>query len=174
MQKSRDAMTLAGDAPVTSEQFKKTGQFFAPVNQVGSAWGMLGPKFTAVQSGNSDTQYSVTWFDSSEEPFILHIPKSNGRYYTYQFIDAFTNNFHYASTRTEGSQNQDYALVSPGWKGKLPEGVVKVECPTPTGFIIGRWFVASEKDVPAVNAILKEVTMPGALCLTATLKVRSI
>ena len=55
MQKSRDAMTKAGDAPVTPEQFKKTGQFFAPVNQIGSAWGMLGPKFTAVQSGNSDT-----------------------------------------------------------------------------------------------------------------------
>jgi hypothetical protein len=34
-----------------------------------------------------------------------------------------------------------------------------VDCPTPTGFIIGRWFVASEKDVAAVNAIQKQVTM---------------
>ena len=38
MQKSRDAMTKAGDAPVTSTQFDSTGQFFAPVNQVGTAW----------------------------------------------------------------------------------------------------------------------------------------
>lgn len=159
MQKSRDAMTLAGDAPVTPEQFNKTGQFFAPVNQVGSAWGMLGPKFSAVQSGNSDTLYSVTWFDSSKEPYVLHIPDAMGRYYTYQFIDAFTNNFHYASTRTEGSQDQSYALVAPGWKGKLPEGVVRVDCPTPTGFIIGRWFVKDEKDVAAVNALQKQVTM---------------
>jgi hypothetical protein len=159
MQRSRDAMTRAGDAPVTREQFAKTGQFFAPVNQVGTAWSMLGPKFSAVQSGNSDTQYSVTWFDSSKEPYILHLPDAKGRYYTYQFIDAYTNNFHYASTRTMGSQEQKYALVAPGWSGKLPKGVTRVDCPTPTGFIIGRWFVASEKDVAAVNKIQVQVTM---------------
>ena len=159
MQRSRDAMTKGGDAPVTPEQFDKSGLLFAPVNQVANAWGMLGPKFSAVQSGNSDTQYSVTWFDSSKEPYVLHIPKSNGRYYTYQFIDAWTNNFHYASTRTMGSQDQNYALVAPGWKGKLPKGVTRVDCPTPTGFIIGRWFVEDEKDVAAVNAIQRQVTM---------------
>jgi hypothetical protein len=159
MQKSRDAMTKASDAPVTREQFNKTGQFFAPVNQIGTAWSMLGPKFSAVQSGNSDTQYSITWYDSSEEPYILHLPNAEGRYYTYQFIDAWTNNYHYASTRTMGSQEQNYALVAPGWTGKLPSGVIRIDSPTPTGFIIGRWFVASEKDVPAVNAIQVQVTM---------------
>ncbi len=159
MQKSRDAMTKGGDAPVTPEVFNSSGLLFAPVNQVANAWGMLGPKFSAVQSGNSDTQYSVTWFDLSEEPYVLHIPKSNGRYYTFQFIDAFTNNFHYASTRTMGSQDQSYALVHEGWTGKLPKGVIRVECPTPTGFIIGRWFVASQKDVAAVNELQKKVTM---------------
>ena len=159
MQKSRDAMTKGGDSPVTPDQFNKSGLLFAPVNQVANAWGMLGPKFSAVQSGNSDTQYSVTWFDSSKEPYVLHIPDGKGRYYTFQFIDAYTNNFHYASTRTKGSQDQNYALVAPGWTGKLPENVIRVDCPTPTGFIIGRWFVASEKDVAAVNAIQKQVTM---------------
>ena len=159
MQKSRDAMTKGGDAPVTPEVFSKSGLLFAPVNQVANAWGMLGPKFSAVQSGNSDTQYSVTWFDSSEEPWVLHLPKSNGRYYTFQFIDAYTNNFHYASTRTMGSQDQSYALVAPGWTGKLPDGVTRVDTPTPTGFVIGRWFVASEKDVAAVNKLQKQVTM---------------
>ena len=159
MQRSRDAMTKAGDAPVTPEQFNKTGKLFAPVNHVANAWGMLGPKFSAVQSGNSDTQYSVTWFDSSEEPYVLHLPDAEGRYYTFQFIDAWTNNFHYASTRTMGSQDQAYAIVAPGWKGKLPEKVIRVDAPTPTGFIIGRWFVASEKDVAAVNDLQKKVTM---------------
>ena len=159
MQKSRDAMTKGGDAPVTAEQFNKTGQLFAPVNQVANAWGMLGPQFSAVQSGNSDTQYSVTWFDASDEPFVLHLPDMKGRYYTFQFIDAFTNNFNYASTRTMGSQGQDYALVAPGWKGRLPSGVTRVDCPTPTGFIIGRIFVASQADVAAVNALQKQVAM---------------
>jgi hypothetical protein len=159
MQKSRDAMTKGGDTPVTPDQFNQSGLLFAPVNQVASAWGMLGPKFSAVQSGNSDTQYSVTWFDSSEEPYVLQLPDAKGRYYTYQFIDAWTNNFHYASTRTMGSQDQAYALVAPGWKGKLPEGVIRVDCPTPTGFIVGRWFVADQSDVAAVNALQKQVTM---------------
>jgi len=159
MQKSRDAMTKGGDAPVTPEKFNTSGVLFAPVNQVANAWGMLGPKFSAVQSANSDTQYSVTWFDSTEEPYVLHLPDAKGRYYTFQFIDAYTNNFHYASTRTMGSQEQTYALVAPGWKGKLPANVTRADCPTPTGFIIGRWFVASEKDVAAVNALQKQVTM---------------
>jgi hypothetical protein len=157
--RTRDLMTKGGDAPVTPEQFNKTGKLFAPVNQIANAWGMMGPKFTAVQSTNSDTQYSVTNFDSSEEPWILHIPNAKGRYYTFQFIDAWTNNFHYASTRTMGNQEQKYALVAQGWTGKLPEDVIRVDLPTPTGFIIGRWFVADQKDVAAVNDLQKMVTM---------------
>jgi len=157
--RSREGMTKGGDAPVTPDVFKKTGKLFAPVNQVANAWNMLGPDFSAVQSANSDTQYSVAWFDSSEEPYILHLPDAKGRYYTFQFIDAWTNNFHYASTRTMGSQKQDYALVAPGWHGKVPKGVTRIDCPTPTGFIVGRWFVASESDVAAVNALQRQVTM---------------
>ena len=159
MQRSRVAMTQAGEAPVTPEQFNKSGKLFAPVNQIASAWGMLGPKFSAVQSGNSDTQYSVTWFDVADEPYVLKIPDAKGRYYTYQFIDAWTNNFHYASTRTMGSQKQAYALVAPGWKGALPDDVIRIDSPTPTGFIVGRWFVEDEKDVKAVNELLRQVSM---------------
>ncbi len=158
-QKSRDAMTKGGDAPVTQEEFINTGMLFAPVNQVANAWGMLGPKFSAIQSANSDTQYSVIWYDVSKEPYILHIPDTKGRYYTFQFADAWTNNFHYASTRTMGSQEQEYALVAPGWTGKLPANVIRIDSPTATGFIPGRIFVASEKDVAAVNVLQKQVTM---------------
>jgi hypothetical protein len=159
MQTSRDAMTKGGDAPVTADVFNKSGLLFAPVNQVANAWGMLGPKFSAVQSANSDTQYSVIWYDVSKEPYILHIPDTKGRYYTFQFADAWTNNFHYASTRTMGSQEQEYALVAPGWTGKLPANVIRIDSPTATGFIPGRIFVASEKDVAAVNVLQKQVTM---------------
>jgi hypothetical protein len=120
---------------------------------------MLGPKFSAIQSANSDTQYSVIWYDVSKEPYILHIPDTKGRYYTFQFADAWTNNFHYASTRTMGSQEQEYALVAPGWTGKLPANVIRIDSPTATGFIPGRIFVASEKDVAAVNVLQKQVTM---------------
>jgi hypothetical protein len=158
-QKSRDAMTKGGDAPVTPEVFNKSGKLFAPVNQVANGWGMLGPKFSAVQSANSDTQYSVIWYDVSKEPYILHLPNTKGRFYTFQFADAWTNNFHYASTRTMGAQEQNYAIVAPGWTGKLPANVIRIDSPTPTGFIPGRIFVASEKDVAAVNVIQKQVTM---------------
>ena len=39
MQRSRDAMTKGGDAPVTPDVFNQSGKLFAPVNQVASAWG---------------------------------------------------------------------------------------------------------------------------------------
>jgi hypothetical protein len=58
-----------------------------------------------------------------------------------------------------GSQEQTYALVAPGWTGKLPANVIRIDSPTPTGFIPGRIFVASAKDVAAVNALQKQVTM---------------
>jgi hypothetical protein len=158
MQKSREAMT-SSDHTVTPEEFTKTGKIVGPVNQVANAWEMLGPSFSAVQSVNSDTLYEIIWCDSTEEPYILHIPDTKGRYYTFQFIDAWTNNYHYASTRTMGSQNQKYALVGPGWKGVLPKDVIRVDCPTPTHFIIGRIFVADMKDVPVVNKLQEQVTM---------------
>ena len=158
MNKSRIAMT-SSDHTVTPEEFAKTGKIVGPVNQVANAWEMLGPNFSAVQSVNSDTLYEIIWADSTEEPYVLHIPDTKGRYYTFQFIDAWTNNYFYASTRTMGSQDQEYALVAPGWKGVLPKGVIRVDVPTPTHFIIGRIFVADLKDVPTVNALQKQVTM---------------
>jgi hypothetical protein len=159
MQKSRDVMTRASDSPATPAEFAKFGKIEGPVNQVANAWEMLGPNFSAVQSVNSDTLYEIIWGDSTDEPYILHIPDTKGRYYTFQFIDAWTNNYFYASTRTMGSQDQDYAIVAPGWTGKLPKGVVRVESPTPTHFIIGRIYVADKKDSAAVNELQKQVTM---------------
>ncbi len=44
-------------------------------------------------------------------------------------------------------------------KGALPADVIRVETPTPTGFIIGRWFVADQNDVKAVNDLQKQVSM---------------
>jgi hypothetical protein len=158
MNKSMSAMT-SSDHSVTPEEFKKTGKIVGPVNQVSNAWQMLGPNFSAVQSVNSDTLYEIIWADSSEEPYVLHIPDTKGRYYTFQFIDAWTNNYFYASTRTMGSQDQEYAIVAPGWDGELPKGVIRVESPTPTHFIIGRIYVADEKDTAAVNELQKQVTM---------------
>jgi hypothetical protein len=159
MQGARDMMTTNVAAPVTPEEFKKTGKLFAPVNQVANAWGMLGPNYHAVPSPNSDTMYSVTFYDISEQPYVLHLPNGKDRFYTYQFIDAWTNNFFYASTRTRGAQEQEYVIVGPGWKGKLPKGVSRIDTPTPRGFALGRWFVQNEADAKAVNAIQKQVTM---------------
>jgi hypothetical protein len=136
MERSRVAMT-SSDHAVTPEEFAKTGKIIGPVNQVANAWEMLGPNFSAVQSVNSDTLYEIIWADSTDEPYILHIPNTKGRYYTFQFIDAWTNNYHYASTRTMGSQDQEYAIVAPGWTGELPKGVIRIDSPTPTHFIIG-------------------------------------
>jgi hypothetical protein len=58
-----------------------------------------------------------------------------------------------------GSQDKEYALVAPGWTGVLPKGVIRVDCPTPTHFIVGRIFVADLKDVPTVNDLQRKVTM---------------
>jgi len=131
----------------------------APTNVFANASQLLTPAFEAVQSANSDTIYSTTWLDLNEEPMLLVIPNTNGRYYTFQFIDAYTNNFFYASQKTRGFIEQKYAICSSGWNGKLPAGFERINAPTPTVFVIGRFLIDGPEDISNVSALQEKLTL---------------
>ena len=94
--------------------------------------------FKDVVRPNFDTLYSIAWANIEKEPVILHLPNSNGRYYLMPSIDMWTDVFSVPGWRTSGTDVQEYAFVNPGWKGILPEGVVKVEAPNPVFWFIAR------------------------------------
>ena len=93
-------------------------------NQVHSIARVYTPADVAVQTPNSDTPYSMLGADLRTEPLVLTIPPiDQDRYFSVQFVDAYTYNFAYLGSRTTGNSGGTYLLAGPGWKGEKPDGV---------------------------------------------------
>ncbi len=135
------------------------GAMKAPINQFAHADSLPGHTFRDVVRPNRDTLYSSAWLDLSNEPMILHVPDTSGRYYLMPILDAYTNVFNSTGARTTGTEEGDYAIVGPGWIGSLPEGVSRIDAPTNTAWIIGRTRVDGNGDIEAASAIQSEYTL---------------
>jgi hypothetical protein len=96
-------------------------------NQIHSTARVYTPADTAVQTPNSDTPYSALGADLRTEPLVLTVPPiEQNRYYSLQFVDGYTYNFHYVGSRTTGNSGGKYLLAGPGWNGQKPEGVNEI------------------------------------------------
>jgi hypothetical protein len=106
---------------------RNSPEYKAPWNQLHSDARVYTPDDKAIQTPNSDTPYSQLGADLRSEPLVLSMPAvEEGRYYTAQFIDAYTHNFAYAGSRTTGNAAGNFLLVGPGWKGETPAGIKAV------------------------------------------------
>ncbi|BBZ25847.1 hypothetical protein MMAD_01420 [Mycolicibacterium madagascariense] len=102
-------------------------EYKGPFNQVHNTARVYTPADTAVQTPNSDTPYSQLGADLRAEPLVLTVPPVDaGRYYSLQFIDAYTYNVDYVGTRTTGNTGGTYLLAGPNWTGETPAGIDKV------------------------------------------------
>lgn len=110
-------------------------------------------KFHAVIRPNADTLYSASWIDVSKEPVLLHVPDTHGRYYLMQFMDAWTDTFSVPGKRTTGTEEGWFAIVGPGWSGKLPERAQRIDAPTNMVWLIGRTQTNGASDYANVHAI---------------------
>ena len=108
--------------------------------------------FKAVVRPNFDTLYSSAWVDV-REPVILSVPDTHGRYYLLPMLDMWTDVFAAPGSRTSGNQAGKFALVYEGWQGKLPDGIAKIEAPTPYIWIIGRTQTNGPADYEAVHQV---------------------
>ncbi|PNE12109.1 MAG: hypothetical protein CR217_05260 [Beijerinckiaceae bacterium] len=112
-------------------------------------------------SPNVNTLYGFGFLDLAAQPVILTVPDSNGRYYMIEIVDFWTNAFAYAGGVETGFKGGKFALVGPGWKGRLPPDVKRIDAPTRWVLIQPRVHVTGRHDLPAAKAVLDAITVEG-------------
>jgi len=109
---------------------------------------------------NLDTLYSIGWLYAKDQPLIISLPEiPNDRYYALELAGFDSDNFSYVGRRTHGNGGGNYAIVPPGWQGKLPDDVAFLaHNPTPWFLALGRTFIDynDPQDSARVNALLTQ------------------
>ncbi|GAB3224060.1 DUF1254 domain-containing protein [Mycolicibacterium hippocampi] len=134
---------------------KQDPQYKGVWNQVHSAARVFTPEDTAIQTPNSDTPYSTVGADLRAEPLVLTVPPiQQDRYFSVQFVDAYTYNFAYVGSRTTGNGGGTYLLAGPNWEGEKPEGVDEViRSDTELAFLLFRTQLFGPSDIEEVKKI---------------------
>lgn len=113
-----------------------------------------------VTAPNADTLYTSAWIDVGQEPWVLSLPDAADRYYLFPMLDGWTDVFQVPGKRTTGTKAQKYAITGPGWKGKLPEGVVEYKSPTSIVWLLGRIYCnGTPEDYAAVHKLQDAVSL---------------
>ena len=82
----------------------------APMNMFAHLAEFPDASFTEVVRPNADTLYSSLWLDVTEEPLVVSVPDSWGRYYLLPLLDMWTDVFAAPGARTTGTDEQAYAV----------------------------------------------------------------
>ncbi|WP_432723846.1 DUF1214 domain-containing protein [Jeongeupia wiesaeckerbachi] len=109
----------------------------APLNQIGWARELATPAAKDMPTANNDTMY-MSAIVKLDEPYVLHVPDTKDRYYVVDVFNMWQELEHYVGRRTTGTKAGDFALVPPGWKGKLPKGVKRLDVTTSKVWLWGR------------------------------------
>ncbi|HTT92954.1 MAG TPA: DUF1254 domain-containing protein [Acidimicrobiales bacterium] len=116
-------------------------------------------EFKMVVRPNFDTLYSSAWLDLRPEPVIVSAPAAGDRFYMLPCLDMWTDVFASPGTRTSGPEAISFALARPDWRGSLPDGVWRIDSPTPVVWVIGRTQTNGADDYGAVRAFQDQLSI---------------
>ena len=86
--------------------------------------------FRTVVRANCDTLYSSAWLNVTNEPVLVHLPATDGRYVSIMFYDQWTDVFAAVGSRATGTEAVTVALCDRSFAGDLPDNVRRIDCPT--------------------------------------------
>lgn len=138
----------------------------APPNTIWRMSDILTPQ-RAEEAGYTTPEVNVIYgfgfMDLRQEPIVLSVPNSEGRYYKVQIVDMWTNAFAYVGGTATGYQGGTFVLVGPNWKGDLPPNIQRIDCPTPWVLVQPCVHVYKEKvfDLPGAKEVLAAVKLEG-------------
>jgi hypothetical protein len=142
---------------VTRKQFTniEPGKEFGrgPMNAFASMPAYPAASDKGVVRYNFDTLYSAVWLDMTNEPMIVSVPDTGGRYYLLPMLDMWTDVFASPGWRTTGTQAGNFLITPPGWSGTVPSGMTRISAPTPIVWIIARTKTDGPSDYDAVHKI---------------------
>ncbi|MBU8897775.1 DUF1214 domain-containing protein [Corallococcus sp. M34] len=123
---------------------------------------LYGPSDTTVVTPNNDTAYSQGWLDLGAEPLVLQVPavpQDPPRYYSFQIIDACTNNVGYVGSLTTGTAAGNYVLAPPGMVPSSAPNATVIPVPGRYIFLLGRTQILGPNDIPAAQAIMNQYAL---------------
>ncbi|HEY1590168.1 MAG TPA: DUF1254 domain-containing protein [Solirubrobacteraceae bacterium] len=129
----------------------------APVNRFGNIRRFTDPSDRTVVAPNHDTLYSIAWLSLRPQPIVVHMPVVKGRFTVFELLDPYTENF--VNIGSVGLPPGDYAVVPPGWHGRVPNGVRMIRSPYSRVWIIGRTYIKNAADTANVQRIQNQYSL---------------
>ncbi len=90
---------------------------------------------------------------------FLTVPPVGDLYYSYAFIDLFTDNFLVVSHRLKGNGLATHMIVGPAWTGDAPRDVTLVRAPTTSVWLLGRILVDGPEELDRVRILQSRVLL---------------
>jgi len=125
----------------------------APMNEFFHARSFPPAEFKTVVRPNFDTLFSSAWLDLTNDPVVVSVPDTDGRYYLLPLLDMWTDVFASPGKRTTGTNAGSFAIVPQCWNGTLPAELTRIDSPTPYVWIIGRTQTNGTGDYAAVHKV---------------------
>jgi hypothetical protein len=119
---------------------------------------LAGPDYIPFKTPNADTIYSNAFLNLSEGPVLLTVPATNGRYYTVNFLDLYSNATN-ISARTHGMKGGRYLIATTDWGGDVPEGATLFRVSQPYMWILMRIEAENAAAVPQVRELQSKFTI---------------
>ncbi len=137
---------------------KPPTSYRAPLNQIGWARELASPDAKDMPTANNDTAYmsSVVKLD---EPYVFSVPDTHDRYYVVNVFNMWQELEHYIGRRTTGTKAGKYVIVPPGWDGKLPDGVTRLDVKTDKVWLWGRLRIVQGEPLEPIHKLQDQFTL---------------